>query len=133
MIDEAVAAVNACTVVVKRKASNAIKEAVLESLGGQGWPGEVNLDTASKISITSKKDRIGLCFQTGNMSRMYADLLKLQAVYLRGAIDAAIFILPEKECAKLLGQNVANCDRLRRELAIFDRTISVPLALIEIK
>jgi hypothetical protein len=132
MIDEAVAAVKACVVVVKPKASKTIKEAVLESLGTKGWPGEVTLDTTSKISITSKKDKIGLCFQTGNMSRMYADLLKLQAVYLRGSIDAAIFILPEPECAKLLGLNIASCDRLRRELAIFDRAISVPLALIGI-
>ena len=67
------------------------------------------------------------------MSRMYADLLKLQAVYLRGSIDSAIFILPEDACAKLLGDNVANCERLRRELAIFDRAITVPLAIIGIE
>jgi len=133
MIAEAVSAVRACTVVARSKASKAIKDAVLESLSKKGWPGEVTLDPASKISITSMKDKIGLCFQTGNMSRMYADLLKLQAVYLRGSIDAAIFILPESECAKLLGQNIANCDRLRRELEIFDRAISIPLALIGIK
>jgi hypothetical protein len=133
MIAEAVHAVKACTVVVKAKASKAVKEAVLESLANKGWPGEITLDTASKISITSKKGNIGLCFQTGNMSRMYADLLKLQAVYLRGTIDAAIFILPEAECSKLLGQNIANCDRLRRELAIFDRAITVPLAIIGIE
>lgn len=133
MIAETVEAVKACTVVVKPKASKAIKETVLESLGSKGWPGEITLDTASKISITSKKENIGLCFQTGNMSRMYADLLKLQAIYLRGTIDAAIFILPEADCSKLLGQNIANCDRLRRELAIFERTITVPLAIIGIQ
>jgi hypothetical protein len=30
----------------------------------------------------------------GNMSRMYADLLKLQKLYLEGAITAGAFILP---------------------------------------
>jgi hypothetical protein len=133
MITEAVSAVKSCTIVVKRKASKDIKEAILATLAGKGWPGEITLDTASKISITSKKNNIGMCFQTGNMSRMYADLLKLQAVYLRGSIDAAIFILPESACAKLLGENVADCDRLRRELAIFDRAITVPLAIIGIE
>jgi hypothetical protein len=133
MITDAINAVKACTVVVKRKASKDIKEAILQSLGAKGWPGEIMLDAASKISITSKKDNIGLCFQTGNMSRMYADLLKLQAVYLRGSIDAAMFILPESKCSKLLGQNIADCDRLRRELEIFDRAITIPLAIIGIE
>jgi hypothetical protein len=133
MIADAVHAVKACTVIVKRRASKDIKEAILGALGGKGWPGEITLDAASKISITSKKENIGMCFQTGNMSRMYADLLKLQAVYLRGSIDAAVFILPESACAKLLGDNIADCDRLRRELAIFDRAITVPLAIIGIE
>jgi hypothetical protein len=133
MISDAVNAVKACSVVVKRGASKGIKEAILRSLVAKGWPGEITLDVASKISITSKKGSIGLCFQTGNMSRMYADLLKLQVVYLRGSIDAAIFILPESECSKLLGQNIADCDRLRRELSIFDRAITVPLAVIGIE
>jgi len=133
LINEAKAAIESCSVVPQKKSSKRIKEAILESLAEKGWPGEVTLDTASKISITSRKESIGLCFQTGNMSRMYADLLKLQAVYLRGSIDAAIFILPEDECAKILGDNIANCDRLRRELEIFDRAITVPLAVIGIE
>ncbi|MGQ0635265.1 MAG: BglII/BstYI family type II restriction endonuclease [Planctomycetaceae bacterium] len=133
LINEAIAAIDSCSVVTRKRSSKKIKEAILESLAEKGWPGEVTLDTASKISITSRKQSIGLCFQTGNMSRMYADLLKLQAVYLRGSIEAAILILPENECAKLLGDNIANCDRLRRELEIFDRAITVPLAVIGIK
>lgn len=132
LINEVKAAIESCSIVPQKRSSKRIKESILESLAEKGWPGEVTLDTNSKISITSRKQSIGLCFQTGNMSRMYADLLKLQAIYLRSSIDAAIFILPEEEFAKLLGDNVANCDRLRRELEIFDRAITVPLAVIGI-
>lgn len=133
MIAEAVAAVEACTVVARRKASKQIKDSILELLANNGWPRKVKLDAVSQISITSRKDSVGLCFQTGNMARMYADLLKLQALYLRGSVDCAIFILPQDGCAKLLGENIANCDRLRRELEIFDRALSIPLAIIGIE
>lgn len=133
ILNEAVAAIQSCSIAPRKKASKAIKDDILDSLKKMGWPREVALDAASKITITSRKESIGLCFQTGNMSRMYADLLKLQAVYLKGSIEAAILILPEDTCAKLLGDNVANCDRLRRELQIFDRAITVPLAIIGIE
>lgn len=133
LIAEAVAAVDACSIVPKRKASKAIKDAILESLVAAGWPGKVAMDPASKITITSLKNKVGLCFQTGNMGRMYADLIKLQAIYLRGSIDAGIYILPEPACAKILGENIADCGRLMRELPIFDRVITIPLAIIGIE
>jgi hypothetical protein len=133
LIAEVTAAIATCTVVPKRGTSKTIKDAVLSELVAKGWPGKVGMDAASKITITSLKDKVGLCFQTGNMGRMYADLIKLQAVYLRGSIDAAIFILPETACAKLLGDNIADCGRLLRELSIFDRVITVPLAVIGIE
>ena len=71
------------------------------------------------MTITSAKDDIGLCLQTGNMSRMYADLMKLQTMYLNNTIKAAAIIVPSQETAKLLGDNIAQAKRLERELAIF--------------
>jgi hypothetical protein len=133
LLKEAIAAIESCEILPQRKNSATIKASILTTLGSNGWPGKVGMDTASKITITSLKNKVGLCFQTGNMGRMYADLIKLQALYLRGAIDAGIFILPETACSKLLGQNVADCARLLRELPIFDRAITVPLAIIGIE
>lgn len=133
MIAEAVAAIEACSIAPKKRASKSIKDAILASLLSAGWPSKVGMDAISKISITSLKNKIGLCFQTGNMGRMYADLIKLQTIYLRGSIDAGIYILPETACAKILGDNIADRGRLMRELTIFDRAISVPLAVIGIE
>ena len=45
-----------------------------------GWSGFFPLSVYSKISITSENNRIGLCVQTGNVARIYADLLKLQTL-----------------------------------------------------
>lgn len=112
-----------------RRTSPKIKEEMLNHLLGSGWSGEVELDPVSKITITSAKNKIGLAFQTGNMGRMYADLLKLQTLYLRETIKAGVFIVPTYDAAQLLGDNVTNFDRLTKELAIFERSITVPILI----
>lgn len=95
-----------------------------------GWSPEVQIDPNSRISITSCKDNIGLCIQTGNMGRMYADLLKLQTMFLKSILNGAIYILPFKNTAKLMGDNIANYERLLRELQIFEEVITIPLVVI---
>lgn len=85
------------------------------------------------MTITSSKDDVGLCLQTGNMSRLYADLMKLQAMNLDGMIKAAIIILPSQQTAKLLGSNVAQAKRLERELAIFKKAYHVPTVIFALE
>ena len=85
------------------------------------------------MTITSLKDQVGLCLQTGNMSRMYADLMKLQTLYLDNSIKAAAIILPSKDVAKILGDNIAAFDRLERELEIFKKAYHVPTLVISME
>jgi hypothetical protein len=127
------AAVRKCTVTPVRNAAGALRRDILDRLFEAGWSSEVPIDPTSRISITSIKSRVGLCFQTGNMGRMYADLLKLQTLYLRESIDAGILLLPRKLVADELGSNIANYDRLTAELPIFQRTITTPLLIIGIE
>lgn len=126
--DIARAIANTKTVPAKR-ASPKIKGEILNHLLSSGWSGEVELDPVSKITITSAKNKIGLAFQTGNMGRMYADLLKLQTLYLRETIKAGVFIVPTYDAAQLLGDNVTNFDRLTKELVIFERAVTVPILI----
>jgi len=119
-----------CSVPVSRGNAAAIRDSILEHLMAAGWPPEVEIDPTSRISITSVKEDVGLCLQTGNMSRMYADMLKLQTLYLRESVAASVLILPTSEAARELGENVANFDRLVRELPIFARTITVPIMVL---
>jgi hypothetical protein len=67
--------------------------------------------------------------QSGNMSRMYADLLKLQTLYHRQTIKAAIVIVAARSAARQLSYNLANFERLASELVIFENTITVPLLI----
>ena len=97
----------------------------------KGWSINIILSRKSKITINAYKDGIGLCTQTGNVARMYADLLKLQAMYRNKTIIGAIYIIPQKECSKTIGQNVANFERLQNELTnVFNKVITFPLLII---
>lgn len=107
-----------------------IKKNVRERLGKEGWTGEYRLDATSKITISSYLRRIGLCFQTGNVGRIYADLLKLQTLYTKGNITAGIILIPQVKTAKELGSNMANYERLIRELPIFSQVITMPIVVI---
>lgn len=126
-------AVEACPVKISRGNAGRLRDDIMERLLERGWSLEVMLDPASKISITSVKDRTGLCLQTGNMGRMYADLIKLQTLYLRESVRAGIMVVCGHEEARVLGDNLANSDRLLRELPIFERTITVPLMIASVE
>src|SRR5665213_3526595 len=80
--NEIVAAISAITVKPARGAAKKFRVSFLESLKGSGWSSEVAVAAGSDMTITSMKGEVGLCLQTGNMARMYADLIKLQTLYL---------------------------------------------------
>lgn len=112
--------------------SKNLRDCILNLLHMQGWSSEVKLSHATAISITAIKGNYGLCLQTGNMSRFYADLLKLQYLFQKGTIIAALYILPTKHNAKLIGSNLANFERMTRELKLFRDIITIPIFVIGI-
>ena len=116
--------------IVRKNTVTEIRDDIVHGLDCQGWSGEYRLDATSKITISSVQDNIGLCLQTGNVSRIYADLLKLQTLYLKGKIKAGIIIVPQKELAVKLASNMASFERLISELPIFAQVISLPLVVI---
>ena len=118
------------TLPVKKGGATAIRLDVISKLRSGGWSDEVHLDASSNITITGAKDGVGLCVQVGNISRLYADLLKLQTLFLRNSIKAGVILLPGHEAARALGQNIADSDRLERELNIFSSVISMPLWIV---
>lgn len=124
-------AVVECVIPPSKGAASKIGDAIVGALNKSGWSGEVALaGRASKISITSMKQESGLCVQTGNMSRIYADLLKLQHMFLSNTIKVGVMIVPSHSAAKKMGDNIANSDRLTRELEIFRKVIHMPLVVV---
>ena len=63
------------------------------------------------------------------MARMYADILKLQKLYLDGKVDAGVTILPTLKAAKMMGDNIAHSNRLESEMDIFRKVIHMPIAI----
>lgn len=103
-----------------------MRDVFLLSLKASGWSSEVSVSRDSDMTITSLKSGVGLCLQTGNIARIYADLMKLQAMYLDNSIRSAAIILPSHPLAKQLGSNIAQAKRLERELEIFKKAYHVP-------
>lgn len=130
---EIAAAIAAIDVKLAKKCAPLIREAFLSEIHAHGWSGEVLVSRESNITITSVKERIGLCLQTGNIARMYADILKLQTMYLAGAIRAAIIVVPSAPVGKMLGSNIANAGRLERELKIFRPAYSTPTLVFSLE
>jgi hypothetical protein len=120
---------NSSEIKVGKKTATGIREKILEKLCAAGWSKEAQISPDSAMTITSIKSGCGLCLQTGNTSRMYADILKLQKLYLENLISSAAIILPSLESAKILGSNIANASRLAAELEIFRKIIHVPILI----
>jgi hypothetical protein len=107
-----------------------IRQLILDKLRHQGWSDPVRLSASSNITVTSMREDIALCLQTGNMSRFYADLLKLQYLFTSGKIKGAIYLICTKRRAAEIGSNVANFERLVEELQLFQDVITAPIYII---
>lgn len=116
----------------RRQPAADFRDALLISLGAYGWSNRVRIDPRSRINITSVLNTVGLCIQTGNMSRFYADLLKLETVFKNKVINGAIYILPIRTISKEINQNCANFERFIEELEIFELTITIPIMVFGI-
>ena len=110
-----------------------LRAKILDNLKASGWSSEVPVAPGSDITITSMKGGVGLCLQTGNMARFYADLIKLQTLYLNNSINSAVIVVPSEPVAKLLGSNIAQAKRLTRELEIFKKAYHVPTIIIALE
>jgi hypothetical protein len=110
-----------------------LRKTILSELKGVGWSDDFKIDVHSQISLTSSNDDHALCLQTGNMSRFYADLLKLQYVYKSKKASAAFYLIPSKEAAKKMGSNIAHFERFVFELQLFKDIVTIPTLVIGIK
>lgn len=131
--NEIASAISAINTKIVKGCVRDIREVFLLEIYKLGWSGEVLVSRDSNITITSMKDRIGLCLQTGNIARMYADILKLQTMYLAETIRAAIIVVPSFPVARVLGSNMANAARLERELTIFRSVYSTPTLVFSLE
>lgn len=115
---------------IQKGCANDLRKLILGQLKLVGWSDDFILDTETQISLTSSILDHVLCFQTGNMSRFYADLLKLQYVFVSNKAKAAFYLIPSKEAAKKIGSNVVHFDRFSFEMKLFKQIITIPTLVI---
>ncbi|MDX8355660.1 restriction endonuclease [Cognatiyoonia sp. IB215182] len=115
---------------IEPRCTSAVRKHVENEFLNEGWALNVNLDKSSGLSVFAMRDDLAFQLQTGNMSRAPYDLLKLQYLFQSGRIEAAALGLPRKEAAKIIGDNIANAERVIKELELFDRVITVPILVV---
>jgi hypothetical protein len=133
ILEDVIAAAAAVEVRLERGAARRIRDQFVAEVRSRGWSSEVTVARGSDMSITSMREGVGLCLQTGNMARMYADLMKLQTLYLDNGIRAAIVVLPSQPVALAIGENIAQALRLERELEIFRKAFYVPTLVVSLE
>ena len=115
---------------IRTNCARDIRNEMYDQLFKMGWSGEMRLDSESHITLASYLQGVGLCIQTGNAARIYADLLKMQALFVKGSITSGIIVVPLNETAKKMGKGMATYERLLRELPIFSQVITMPIIVI---
>lgn len=118
---------------VRKGSASKLRKIVLESLFKLGWSDKTKIVSGNDITITSMKGDIGLCLQTGNVSRFYADILKLQSLYIKDKASAAMYILPTKNASLKMGSNIAYFERFVEELGLYKHIITIPIMIIGIE
>lgn len=115
---------------VSKGSTNSIREHIRSQLLEKGWSGEIPIDPAFDITVFSLGQEIAFQIQTGNITRAFYDLIKLQYLYNRRKIKTAILAVPSQTASKHIGSNVANFSRIMNELSLFNNVITLPLTLI---
>ena len=117
-------------ITIQKGCTQDIRDHIEGEFISEGWAMGVNLDQGHGLKIFAMKDDLAFQLQTGNMSRAPYDLLKLQYLFSAGRIEAAAIGLPTQLAARSMGDNIANAERVIRELQLFDRVISVPILVV---
>ncbi|MFH2135704.1 MAG: BglII/BstYI family type II restriction endonuclease [Pseudomonadota bacterium] len=107
-----------------------IRQHISREFQAEGWAEDVKIDQELNLTIFALKNDLAFQLQTGNISRAPYDLLKLQYLHQSKKIEAAALAMPTKQAAAKIGSNVANAERISKELLVFDRVITVPILLI---
>lgn len=107
--------------------STVIREDIADNFNSSGWADKVKIKSQNNLRISFMKKNVGVCVQFGNVSRTYADLMKIMYLGKVKKIEVGVIAVPGKIEAKILGQNLANFERLIREINIFSELIEIPI------
>lgn len=88
--------------------------------------------TNMQIFSYSEENSLAVCNQTGHFGLSYYDLCKLESLYIRKLINAAIYICPTKQ-SKYVKSNATTTDKLQEDLIYFKEIFNVPIYFIGVE
>ncbi len=122
---------------VDQKRMNADIDNRFKALGWQLQPSIVakDNDAGPKTGLKGdfKKGRLQVEIQFGNMARWYTDVFKFQLSYSLDAIDIAVLVVPTQAFSNLIDENIANFERVARELPWAKMSLTLPIWVIGIE
>jgi hypothetical protein len=120
-----------CDLLFGNATPNEIKKDISKRFNYLGWGDRIRIK-GSNLTISYFKNKVGICFQLGNVARTYADVLKLALLINSSICDVGVIIVPDSNISKKLGENYARFDRLSREMQVFQEIINFPIIIYAI-
>ena len=131
ILEDIVNTFNNSSLIFEKGNSGHIKNLVSKGLNRLCWTDNIRVGKSkSKLTINFLKSRVGLCFQIGNVSRTYADILKICYMGDEGIIDVGVIVVPYDIESKILGENYAKYTRLEQEIKLFESILRTPILII---
>lgn len=120
---------------VKRTRFNPINQTAMNSwldarLRPLGWEVHPVLVEGSGLAADYRKGRVQVEVQFGNMARWYADVFKFQVSYTQRDIDVAVLVVPTRRVGRLVGENIADFERISNELPRALMSITLPILVV---
>lgn len=103
--------------------------AIEQAFKKRGWEIRPRIISAAKSNLASdfKKGKVQVEVQLGNMARWYTDVFKFLLSYSADDIEIGVPAVPMQEVAKMIDENIANFERVTRELPHAKMGITLPI------
>ena len=118
------------SIAIEPRCTHAIRSHVERELMSEGWAHETKVHQNYGLTVMAEKHDVAFQLQTGNVSRAFYDLLKMQYLYECRRIEVGVLAVPTQSAAKLIGSNLAYAERVIDELGLFNRIITLPVFVI---
>lgn len=120
--------------IVGRGASDEIKTKIENHLKADGWASPVEVSKDMDLTLNLTKEKLVVQIQMGNITRAFYDLMKMQAMHQQDRAICAVLVVPMAEAARRMGSNLAQFERVTKELQqVFFHQVTIPVLVVGIE
>jgi len=116
-----------------RNSASQFREELKSKLDKLNLINNLKVDSRLRNVVQGYKDKVALQTSFSNSARRMLDLVKFQHLYNNEIIESAIYMVFNKEVARVVANNTLHSEQIINELEVYKEIITVPIILIEIK